>query len=353
MNLFLLCIRALLAIILAAAGAGKVFDFSGSRKAVADFGVPQMLVKPVAFALPLLEIVTAALLFPKGTTAWGAAAAFVLLLAFAVIIAISIHSGRTPECHCFGQLHSRPISWRLVVRNVILAFGAALIVWEGPGMSVMTAAVKLGEIAGAQPLPFAALAVALVGFVADLFILFALLRQHGRLILRVDKLEKHGGGGNSLTLSTVEGLPIGSPAPSFKVSAAGGSFLLEKLLSCGKPVFLIFTDPDCKPCAELMPHVALWERQYAEMLSFVIISRAVAPGNGGNGMVEGFRNIGWQKAREISESYKVAATPVAIAVRPDGTIGTWHAAGKAAIQSLVTFSLFAQMMVKSDRVVSP
>lgn len=351
MNLFLLSIRTLLALVFASAGVGKIFDLSGSRKAMSDFGVPQGLVRPVAFLLPLAEIASAVFLFPEGTASWGAVAAFTLLLAFSVIIGINLLSGRTPECHCFGQLHSRPISWRLVLRNVVLAIGAAVIVWEGPGMPVTAAAGRFREMALARPLLVAALVIAVVGFVADAIILFALFQQHGRLMLRMDKLEKSGGGGSSLTLPTVEGLPIGASAPPFEVSTLAGSFPLQRLLARGKPVLLIFTDPDCKPCAELLPHVAIWEHQYAEMLSFVIITRPSPSGNGSNGMMQRFQNIALQTNHEISESYKVAATPVAVIVRPDGTIGTWLAAGKVAIQSLITFSLYAQMLMKPDEVV--
>jgi hypothetical protein len=34
-----------------------------------------------------------------------------LLVLFIVAIAVTLARGRKPDCHCFGQLHSKPIGW--------------------------------------------------------------------------------------------------------------------------------------------------------------------------------------------------------------------------------------------------
>ncbi len=81
-----------------------------------------------------------------------------------------------------------------------------------------------------------------------------LLRQNGRMLLRLDALEKRleqsDNGGDELTVP-----PIGSPAPDFELPAlAGGQKRLSDFL--GQPVLLIFFDPDCHFCRELMPKLA-------------------------------------------------------------------------------------------------
>jgi thiol-disulfide isomerase/thioredoxin len=355
MDVLLLCIRVLLAIVLGAAGATKALDPTGTRRAVSDFGLPQWFAKPMAFLLPVAECVTAALLLLTAAAFWGAAVAFALLLAFAVIIAVNLINGRTPECHCFGQLHSRPISWTLVARNAALAIGAAAILREGPGMQIATAARRFTEIAAAQPLPVAALSVAVVGFALQGFLLLALFQQHGRLMLRMDKFEQSASVSGFLGLmpSPLSGLPIGARAPSFELSSGSSRAPLETVLRDGKPVVLVFSDPDCHACAELLPDIERWERQYAEMVTFVVISRAPASGNGAAGAKHVFRNTAWQQEnREISESYKVYGVPAAVVLRPDATIGTWLASGRPAIQALVMFLFYTQMLLTANDVVS-
>jgi thiol-disulfide isomerase/thioredoxin/uncharacterized membrane protein YphA (DoxX/SURF4 family) len=354
MNAVLLCGRILLAIVFASAGVAKAFDPSGSGKAVTDFGLPETLLKPAVLLLPIAELATAALLLSTSAALLGAAASLGLLFAFAVGIAANLLKGRRPECHCFGQFHSRPISWALLRRDVTLAAVAAVIIWKGPGMSMATAVGRFMEAAVAQPLPFAAVSVAVAGFTAEALLLFALFHQHGRLLLRMDKLEQGIGGVGSFALTppSLAGLPLGTVAPSFKLSSENGQVPLETLITGGRPVLLVFTDPDCQACAELLPDIERWEHQYAGMITFVVISRPTAPANGRASVKSVFRNMAWQKEREISESYKIGGIPAAVVVRPDATIGTWVASGRPAIQSLITFLLYMRMLVSTYELAS-
>jgi thiol-disulfide isomerase/thioredoxin len=354
MDLLLLCIRIVLAIVLGSAGAAKAFDLTGTRKAVSDFGLPSLFARPTALLLPIAEFGTAVFLLSTKAAFWGAAIALVLLLAFAVIIAVNLINGRTPECHCFGQFHSRPISWALVMRDVALAIGAAAIMWEGPGASVAIAVRRLTQSATAQPLPVAALSVAVLGFAFQAFLLLATFQQHGRLLLRVGKLEQSASVSGSLGLmpSPLAGLPIGARAPSFELSSPNGRMSLEELSSDGTPVVLVFSDPNCHACAELLPDIERLEKQYGEMVTFVVISRAPVSGNGTASAKQEFRNTAWQQNHEISESYKVSGVPAALVLRPDATIGTWLASGRPAIQTLVMFLLYTQMLPTANELVS-
>lgn len=350
MDLLLLSCRTLLAIVFASAGVAKTFDWTGSKKAISDFGVPALFVRPAAFLLPAAELVTAILLLWTSVAFWGAAAAVVLLLLFVAAITANLLMGRTPECHCFGQVHSRPISWAMVTRNVTLAIGAAAVLWKGPGVSPGTAVRQFMEIATAQPLPAAALSLAVVAFTVQTLFLLALFQQHGRLMLRMDGLE-HLSGAFAPTPPAVAGLPVGAPAPSFELSSEKGPVALERLLIGGKPVVLVFTDQDCQACAALLPEIERWERLYSEAVTFVVISRATPSANGGAGGKHLFRNTAWQKEREISESYKVGGVPAAVAVHPDATIGTWLASGRPAIQTLIMFLLYRRMMAPTSELV--
>ena len=67
MDTAVLTARLVLAAVLFTAALGKLADRSGSRRAVADFGVPAVLVEPLALAVPVLEVATAVVLLPDAT----------------------------------------------------------------------------------------------------------------------------------------------------------------------------------------------------------------------------------------------------------------------------------------------
>ena len=123
--------RLVLAAVLFTAALGKLADRSGSRRAVADFGVPAALIGPLAVTLPLVELATALALLPDPTSRWGALSALVLLAAFTAAIAASLARGRRPPCHCFGQMRAAPLDSSMLVRNCLLLGAAAFAARKG------------------------------------------------------------------------------------------------------------------------------------------------------------------------------------------------------------------------------
>src|SRR5712691_8780273 len=82
-----------------------------------------------------------------------------------------------------------------------------------------------------------------------------LLRQNGRLLLRLDELEKRL---NELEFGEGDepaGLPIGTEAPAFELADLAGQ---RKSLTQfrGQPLLLIFFNPACGFCRELAPKLA-------------------------------------------------------------------------------------------------
>src|SRR5690242_5000346 len=152
----LLTARLLLAAVLAAAGAAKLADPAGSRKAVTEFGLPARLARPLAVLLPPAELAAAAALLPAATAWWGVLGALALLLAFTAGIAANLAQGRKPDCHCFGQLHSEPVGWTTLARAGALAALAAFVAWQGSARPGPSAVAWLGDLA-----PWQAAALAL------------------------------------------------------------------------------------------------------------------------------------------------------------------------------------------------
>src|SRR5688500_13931325 len=113
-------------------GIPKLTDKKGTREAVMNFGAPNVAALSISVLLPLLELALAiGLLFTA--TAWliALAALFVLGI-FVVAISINLAQGKSHECHCFGQIYSRPLGWPTLVRNVLFGLAAGLVIWNGP-----------------------------------------------------------------------------------------------------------------------------------------------------------------------------------------------------------------------------
>ena len=152
MGFVLFLARVLLAVVFAVAGLAKLADLAGSRQALRNFGVPALLVAPLGVLLPLAELAVAVALLPT-LTAWGAAiGALALLFIFVAGISYNLARGRRPDCHCFGQLYSKPIGRSTLLRNLVLAIIAGFVVgfgWSNPGLDVFA---WLGSLALAQRL---------------------------------------------------------------------------------------------------------------------------------------------------------------------------------------------------------
>ena len=128
----LLLARVALAGVFGVAGATKLSDRRGFRQALTDFGIAPRFAAVFAVVLPLAELTIAFALIATPSVWWAALGALVLLVLFIVAISFNLLRGRAPECRCFGQIHSRPVSWPIVLRNIGLTFPAALLVWQEP-----------------------------------------------------------------------------------------------------------------------------------------------------------------------------------------------------------------------------
>jgi len=315
MTAFVLFSRLLLAAVLGVAGVAKLLDREGSRRALVDFGVTARLARPAGLVLPLVELAAAAALIPNVSARLGALAALTLLSAFSVAIGVALVRGRRPDCHCFGRLHSAPAGWPTLARNVGLAVLAAAVVWLEPRATALTATerpVVLGVAAG----------VAVVAVQAWLW--FQLLRQNGRILVRLQEVER----GNKGTQGAVA--LVGSPAPAFDLPTVDGERLtLAGLLARNRPVLLVFSHANCGPCRELVPQLARWQHELARELTIVLVSE------GALDTPSPVREVAVQVEREVAEAYGVTATPAALLIDGAGRVASALAVGADAIGALV------------------
>ena len=350
MDAALLIARLVLAAVFTIAGVAKLADLKGSRQAIIEFGLPAVVASPLALLLPLAELGVGAALIPASSAWWGALGALGLLVLFVMGISINLARGRTPDCHCFGQLHSAPAGWKTLARNAVLAALAGFVVWsgyEGGGGAGPSALSWLGALSAAQLLSLLGGVVVLALLAGQWWFLVHLLRQNGRLLVRLEALEASiatdgsvAPSQNGTPVPPAEGLPVSSTAPEFSLSGLHGETLtLEALRAPGKPVMMLFTDPGCGPCNALLPEVGRWQEEHQEKLTLALISRGDPDENKTKAQEHALRNVVLQKDWEVSESYEVRGTPSAVLVSSEGKVASPVAGGEEGIRALLSYAV--------------
>jgi peroxiredoxin/uncharacterized membrane protein YphA (DoxX/SURF4 family) len=350
MDAALLIARLVLAALFILAALAKLSDLKGSRKAIIEFGLPAVLASPLALLLPLAELGVGAALIPGSSAWWGALGALGLLLLFVVGISINLARGRKPECHCFGQLHSAPAGWKTLARNGVLAAIAGFVLWEGyEGGAGPSAVAWLGALSTAQLLGLLGRVLVLFLLAGQWWFLVHLLRQNGRLLVRLEAVEATLAEGGSVVGPSqngtpvhqeAEGLPVGSEAPNFSLSGLyGESLTLDALRSLGKPLMMLFTDPGCGPCNALLSEVGRWQEEHAKKLTLSLVSRGEVEENKTKAQEHGLSNMLLQKDWEVSESYEVRGTPSAVLISPDGKVASPVAGGDEGIRGLLSYAV--------------
>jgi len=140
--------------------------------------------------------------------------------------------------------------------------------------------------------------------------------------------------------SPATGLPIGSQAPGFDLPGPDGERLtLAGLRSAGRPVLVVFADPDCEPCQSLLPELARWQADYPGQLTTALISRGTITASRAWTARHGVRNVATAGDEEIATAYRSPGTPSAVVITPQGQIASPTVAGVAAIRSLAAAAL--------------
>jgi peroxiredoxin len=315
MELITVLLRIALSAVFGAAGVTKLLDQRGTKDAVKNFGAPEFLAPALSIALPIAELAIAAGLLFANTTQPAALAALFMLALFGVAIAVNLARGRTHDCHCFGQLHSRPLGWPTLVRDLIFAVGAAFVLWRSGVGSSLGIPGRLAQLSLVQGL-------LLIGaLLAAIAVLIHLQRRQRRLARE----------------NALKGLPVDAVAPAFELAAyQGGTTSLTQLLAHGKPLLLVFTNPNCGPCVALFGEIKEWQQAHSEHLTIALISFGTIKENFVNVAKNGLGQVLLQQKREIAEKYGAKVTPTAVVVNTTGRIASPVAAGADEIRGLLT-----------------
>jgi uncharacterized membrane protein YphA (DoxX/SURF4 family) len=325
MSSIALVVRLALALVFTTAALGKLADRPGARRALTAFGVPWRPAGALAVALPLAELGIAAALVPAATARAAALCALALIAAFCFGIVRAMRRGERPDCHCFGQLHSAPAGPRTLARNAALGALAGFVAVAGPGAS---SAQPLGANVG----PLAIAAAVALGLAA-----VTLWRGNRDLLADLYGLRAGLGTGGP------DGLPIGTLAPS-RLDAGtltGGRVAIADLHKRGRPLLLLFLDPDCPSCGLVIEQAVAWQRRLRERLEIVVIS-GVGPEQASvlvdeHGLAAD--SVLLQRRTELFDAFRITATPAATLVGTDGRISATTASTPLQIEVMVRMAL--------------
>jgi uncharacterized membrane protein YphA (DoxX/SURF4 family) len=250
-----LVVRYLLALVFVVAALTKLADRPGTRRAIVGFGAPDSVADPLALALPAIELAAAMLLVHGPLAWWGSLLGLLLLLGFSGAIALNLFRGNAPDCHCFGQLYSEPISGWTLVRNGVLAAASGFVTLQGRVNQDPSAFRELGHVSATQWMLFAVAALLVVD-----------LGTRAQPLLR-------GRMPASTASDTPQPTPTADLAPDFALpDVRGDTVTLTSLRSLERPLLLVFTDPHCGDCSTLLPELARLRDEYGERAEAIVIS---------------------------------------------------------------------------------
>jgi peroxiredoxin len=215
-----------------------------------------------------------------------------------------------------------------------------------------------------------AIIIALAGVfvVAGGWLGWQLLRQNGRMLLRLEEMEKRLDELEFGKGDAPEGLPAGSDAPAFELpDLAGNGRALAEFR--GQPLLVIFFNPVCGFCRDLLPRLAATslrssrrEEAQSEMrgpddeldqslvtsaatdrrhsrwdVSVLIISTGGAEAN--RQLFDEHKIVGpvlLQKESEVAAAYQANGTPSGYLINPEGKITSELAMGAEALLALAS-----------------
>jgi SAM-dependent methyltransferase/thiol-disulfide isomerase/thioredoxin len=298
----------------------KLLDMRGFRAALEGFGVTGPWAAVAAVVIPGAELLAAGLAIPGATARAGASVAIGLLITFEVAIALALRRGAAPECHCFGQLHSRPAGGETLARNALFAAVAVVVVVAGPGPDLGSwVKTTSGEA-------IALTVVSLVAVVAA-YACVSIRRENRRLEGRVG------------VRGMRRPLMVGQMAPWFEtVDLDGASVRSHELLAERGHAVLVFTSAACEPCVELMPELARWRQMLEGRLSIHVVAAGDEAENRRHA-AEHRIPILLDPDGAVTDAFAIGATPTGVEIDPNGRIGSSPAVGPEAIERLIRMVL--------------
>lgn len=314
----MLIIRLALAATFLVAGASKLLDIAGSRKAVESFGISEQRSKLIGTLLPWLEFLIGGLLLVNSTVRFGAGLAVLQLLPYTWFIARELRAGRATPCYCFGQLTPEPVSKSTVVRNVVMLVAGSALVAAGGGPSAHVESVPSWLTTLLLATCFALLSYALIPY----WLMFKARREASAEAPHDHQhAPKH---------------KVGDSAPALVLTDAEGiSRPYQEVITDDVPTVILFASPGCGPCKALIPKLLKWRQSLDGQLNFVIgqfTDSSELTSIADEYSIDLNSGLMWAIDDSELEAFNAVATPSAVVIDAEGKFVATAAAGGEAVE---------------------
>ena len=317
--------RIALAGVFSVAALTKVLDLTRTREAFEQLGVPRAAVPVAAILVPLAELAVAVALIPSATASVAAVGALVLLAAFTALVAVAVVRGSEAECHCFGNVTSRPVGPGTLVRNAVLLAMAGFVAAGGAGTSATS---WVADLSTAEAVLASVSVVLALGVAFNAAFLFQLFRQNGRLIAEIESLREADGPG-------ADELRVGQYVPAFDLPDLSGELVaLDDLLDGERGLTILFSAPDCGACEQLLPDIGRRQRDPAAD-PLVLISYGDAGKAAAKASEHGIDGVLVIEDFDLPRSMGISGAPGAIVVDADGRLAAEPVLGGAGVGELI------------------
>lgn len=129
---------------------------------VQQYGIlPRPLASAFGYALPYVELTTAALLLTGFYTDWAALGVAVMLVVFMVAVGVAMVRKLNLSCSCFGLLYRERVGWSTQVRDgILLTMALFILVADTGGPTVADMLAEPGKLSHALGLALTVIVLA-------------------------------------------------------------------------------------------------------------------------------------------------------------------------------------------------
>jgi peroxiredoxin len=166
---------------------------------------------------------------------------------------------------------------------------------------------------------------------------YQFVRQNGRILLRLEAIERRLASRSPAQQREAAGLPFGSMAPDFELPDLTG--VRRKLSEFrGKDLLLVFFNPKCGFCTKMAADLAALTPQGGpERAVPIVVTTGDVGENRGLVAEFGIRCIVLvQKEMEVASKYRAQGTPMGYRIDPEGRIASELAVGAEPLLRLAT-----------------
>jgi thiol-disulfide isomerase/thioredoxin len=100
-------------------------------------------------------------------------------------------------------------------------------------------------------------------------------------------------------------------------------------------LLLLFSNPDCAACTDLLPEVAAWQQEHADQLTVALVQRGTAAAVLAESAGHRLTHLLLEQDNQVATAYQVSGTPSGVLVDSRGLIASPLAAGAPALRALV------------------